>query len=177
MDHSKVSPQRDACAWPPSCCLEQAARPAAAARLPTNCRLFIDHTAQELESAASVCGDPVRRQFRASIRDPRRPTFLSHKKPRMVQKRALYLPPLLKLAKNGFSFLYIGYCCRKVGPDLSTGTRPSLVRPAGRVTGTPSMAARHAWHGGAPGPAFPPAGVDNVPRSSRGYGLCSSQMH
>jgi len=64
-----------------------------------------------------------------------------------------------------------------VGPDLSAGTRPSLVRPAGRFTGAPSMAARHAWHGGTPGPAYPPAGVHNVARRPRAYGLCYSQMH
>lgn len=64
-----------------------------------------------------------------------------------------------------------------MGPNLSTGARPSLGRPAGRDTEAPSMAARHAWRHRAPGPAYPPAGIDNVTRRLRGYGLCYWLMH
>ena len=50
MDHSNCSSNRAAGAALPSSCLEQAASPAAA-RLPTNCRLFIAHTAREVKNS------------------------------------------------------------------------------------------------------------------------------
>ncbi len=59
---------------------------------------------------------------------------------------------------------------KKVGPNLSIGAHPSLVRPAMSNTGAPSMAARHAKHGAVPVPAMSHG-------SWNSYGLCYWLMH
>lgn len=176
MDHSKVSPERDAVAARPSPCSEQAARPAAAARPPTNCRLFIAYTARQVKSAASVCGDPRPRQYGALLLEGQQEDR-SHRTVFFMPCRARKYHGMVVGTLSGKNSISLGLKNTRSGPQ-SRDRDPSFPGPADEAdTGTPSMATRHAWRPETPGPACPPAGVDNVPRCLRGYGLCYWLMH
>jgi len=160
----------------PSSCFAHAARLAAAARLPTNCRRFIVGPIGQAGSGASVLGSRHWRHWRyLEVGAHRRTSIRPHFGPFFLMITLQYPTTATLWCLWGVKIIS---CARpmKSGPRLPGPCLPWSGREAAareRLPWPPWQGRPHF----ATGAPCPPAGPKRFAPAGHGYGLCYSLMH